>query len=155
MSHSDHTTSSSGSLVQGTMFSSFHVSLGETLWFEGWVPQSKGALAGAAIGLFVLAVVERWISSIRVVMEAWWKQRMVGSTPRSLLPTAVSMRAAAPFVPSHDVSRGLLHALHTAIQYALMLAIMTFQGAYFIAIVGGAGVGEFLFGRYGKGAAMH
>lgn len=39
-------------------------------------------------------------------------------------PRVASVRTSAPFILSHDLSRGILHAVHTAIQYALMLAIM-------------------------------
>jgi len=57
------------------MHSTFHLSRGDALWFDAWVPQSTGALAGAAIGLFLLAILERWLAAMRVVMEAWWQQR--------------------------------------------------------------------------------
>ncbi|KAH7101261.1 Ctr copper transporter [Auriculariales sp. MPI-PUGE-AT-0066] len=194
MSHAGHGGSTNSSLVDGTMYSSFHFSLGETVWFQKWVPQSSGALAGAAIGLFLLAILERWIAVIRAVMEVWWKQRAetiisrqfeplpsyphphaaivqgdqevpgsdANSSPvdpsrrlQSLLRDSVSGPWSPSFIISHDLSRGGLHMLHSAIQYALMLAVMTFQGAYFIAIVGGSGVGEFLFGSHGSGSAMH
>ena len=44
----------------GMMMPWMHFSLGDSLWFSAWVPQSKGALAGACIGLFMLAIIERW-----------------------------------------------------------------------------------------------
>lgn len=172
----------------GGMSAWMHVVGGDTIWFEGWAPSSPGAIAAATIGLFLLAIVERWLSAMRTVMEAWWKQkaeavvaaRLVGLRPpaseksvecggseASLAAVAsppvsgaaalrlASIRTSAPFILSHDLSRGVLHAMQSAISYALMLAVMTFQVAYFIGIVVGLGVGEFLFGRYGRGAGMH
>ncbi|KAH7101262.1 Ctr copper transporter [Auriculariales sp. MPI-PUGE-AT-0066] len=169
------------------MYSFFHFSRGEALWFEGLVPQSSGALVGAAVGLFLLALLERWISAMRSVVEAGLRQRAESVVARrfKLLPahsqpnmvtdktdpegsgrvandssrppqrSSIFGSSAPPFIFSHEITRGALHTLHSAIQYALMLAVMTFQGAYFIAIIGGAGVGEFLFGRYGNGPSMH
>lgn len=72
----DGTTNSTGSSV-------FHFSGGDVIWFDGWAPSSPGAIAGVAIGLFLLAIVERWLAAMRTVMEAWWRQRCVGSICRS------------------------------------------------------------------------
>ncbi|KDQ19850.1 hypothetical protein BOTBODRAFT_27276 [Botryobasidium botryosum FD-172 SS1] len=54
------------------------------------------------------------------------------------------------FVPRHDITRGVLHAVQAAIGFALMLSVMTFDAAYFISIVLGLGAGEVLFGRFGR-----
>lgn len=161
-----------------TMGAIFHFAPGDTIWFNGWAPSSAGAVAGAAIGLFLLAIVERWLAAMRAVMEAWAKKQLEAAIAAHLSrPTTIAdkvseeghstvevnllveqrlrARTSAPFMLSHDLSRGVLHAVHTAIQYALMLAVMTFQGAYIITICLGAGFGEVLFGRYGRGAHMH
>lgn len=61
-----------------------------------------------------------------------------------------SPRVIPPFIPSHDFTRGILFAFQALLQYLLMLAVMTFQAAYFISIVGGLGIGEMLFGRMGS-----
>lgn len=63
-------------------------------------------------------------------------------------------RLIAPFIPSHDLTRGALYALQALLSYALMLAVMTFQAAYIIAIIVGLGIGEILFGRFG-GQSVH
>ncbi|KZT21703.1 hypothetical protein NEOLEDRAFT_1073073 [Neolentinus lepideus HHB14362 ss-1] len=59
-------------------------------------------------------------------------------------------RVFAPFIPVHDLSRGALFALQALMGYVLMLAVMTFQAAYIISIIGGLGIGEALFGRMGS-----
>ncbi|KZW01963.1 hypothetical protein EXIGLDRAFT_829540 [Exidia glandulosa HHB12029] len=177
----DHGGATDGS-GNSTGSSVFHFTGGDVIWFTGWAPSSPGAIAGAAIGLFLLAIVERWLAAMRIVMEAWWKQKAeavvaarhvqlqdchpaaekvveegrssldVPSVPLrdSVSPRIASVRTSAPFILPHELSRGIFQTTHTAIQYALMLAVMSFQGAYFIAICFGAGVGEFLFGRYGR-----
>ena len=66
-----------GTATGGGMTPWFHFNLGDSLWFSSWVPQSHGALAGACIGLFLLAIVERWIAALRGLMEAHWTRRLV------------------------------------------------------------------------------
>jgi len=173
-----------GMATGGAMMPWMHFSLGDSLWFSTWVPQSKGALAGAAVGLFLLAIVDRWLASMRGVMEIYWRRRtevMVAArfapiadrekdsgtsesdiaSLRNQTPPAVpltgprlaNLRSIAPFVPAHDIVRGILHTGQAALTFAFMLAIMTFQGAFFIAIVIGLGVGEMLFGRFARMAS--
>jgi hypothetical protein len=67
-----------GGMVTGGMMTPWmHFALGDALWFSSWVPQSKGALAGAAIGLYLLAIVERWFTSRRALMELHWREQYV------------------------------------------------------------------------------
>ncbi|KAF8338274.1 Ctr copper transporter [Cantharellus anzutake] len=53
-----------------------------------------------------------------------------------------------PFIPAHDLSRGVLFALQSTFVYLLMLAVMTFNAPFILSIVIGLGVGETLFGRF-------
>ncbi|KAG7094336.1 hypothetical protein E1B28_007935 [Marasmius oreades] len=155
-------------LASGHMLMYFHFTPGDILWFEGWVPQSKGAMVGACIGLFLLALVDRWVAGCRGIMEAHWGKRAqiayvnkinsdshinkkVKGTSRSAPSPSVldlvTMRTIVPFIPAHDIVRGIMQAGQAAIGFALMLAVMTFQVSFLIAIVIGLGVGETLFGR--------
>ncbi|KAF9456153.1 Ctr copper transporter family-domain-containing protein [Collybia nuda] len=61
------------------------------------------------------------------------------------------IRTIPPFIPSHDVPRGIMHGIQTLLGYLLMLAVMTFNAAYIISIVVGLGLGEVIFGRMGNG----
>lgn len=84
------------------------------------------------------------------------------------------MRSAPPFIPAHDITRGVLHMGQAALAFAFMLAVMyvrrrsgvvpllipplhcrnrTFQIGFILAIVTGLGVGETLFGRFINHAA--
>ena len=62
-------------LAAGNMLMWFHFTPGNVLWFYGWVPTSVGAMVGTCIGLFLLALVDRWIAACRGVMEAHWSKR--------------------------------------------------------------------------------
>jgi len=152
-------------LASGTMMPMLHFTpLTDTLWFNGWVPQSRGALAGACIGLFVLALVDRWVSAVRAMMEAHWRE--AGERVRRASEKGCDdesnkgkkkkfgMRLRAPpFMPAHDIMRGAMHALQSLFGFAFMLAVMTFQASYIITLILGLGIGEMLFGRYGAAAA--
>jgi len=167
----------------GMMTPWFHFSTGDPVWFDTWMPTSKGALAGACIGLFLLAVVERWIAAMRAVVEVWWKRKAQSivalrfSRNKSMdgekgLPLEIdtegdrpytpnagpipTLRSAAPFIPSHDFARGAMQAAQATLGYALMLAVMTCNAGYILSIVAGIGTGEVLFGRFAYvGAHLH
>jgi hypothetical protein len=63
------------SLSAGNMLPYLHFTPGDNLWLLGWVPKSTGAMVGACIGLFFLALVERWIAACRAIMEVHWRKR--------------------------------------------------------------------------------
>ena len=63
------------SLAGANMVPYLHFTPGDTIWFLGWVPESKGAMVGACIGLFLLALVDRWLAAIRATAERNWRNR--------------------------------------------------------------------------------
>ena len=160
----DMSMDGSMSLASGNMIPYLHFTPGDVLWFQGWVPKSPGAMFGACLGLFLLAIVERWIAAIRSLAEAYWRKRCVfpfthewmglngarlffraqiiarkelatgsddnekprkSSTPARPSATGIiGSRTALPFIPAHDIARGLLHMGQTAFGFAFMLAVM-------------------------------
>ncbi|KAJ7703721.1 Ctr copper transporter family-domain-containing protein [Mycena rosella] len=117
------------SLASGTMMTTLHFTpITDTLWFAGWVPQSAGALTGACVGLFVLALLDRWVAAVRRMMEAHWG----GAGPRAAKTFDEDRHeekgrrrlSAPPFVPAHDIMRGAMHVLQAALGFAFMLAVM-------------------------------
>ncbi|KAJ7478523.1 Ctr copper transporter, partial [Mycena latifolia] len=122
----------------------------------GWVPQSNGALAGSCIGLFILALVDRWIAAVRAMMEA--HSRVVaraGAKTENAKGEDTMRLQAAPCVPAHDVMRGAMHALQAVMGFAFMLAVMCPRLPSALALVLGLGLGEALFGRYAAAAGVH
>lgn len=57
------------SLAGGHMVSWLHVTAGDVLWFQGWVPGKSSTLFGACVGLFVLGLLERWIAALSAALE--------------------------------------------------------------------------------------
>ncbi|OJT12575.1 hypothetical protein TRAPUB_10816 [Trametes pubescens] len=52
-----------------------HFTGGDNLLFATWHPSSKGAIAGACVGLALLALFERWVNAMRGAAEAYWGRR--------------------------------------------------------------------------------
>lgn len=55
----------------------FHSYYGDYLFLKSWQPKSAGAVAGACIGLFVLAIIDRFVSAIRGSFERHWRNQLV------------------------------------------------------------------------------
>jgi solute carrier family 31 (copper transporter), member 1 len=67
-----------GSTAPGQMLGYLHFApLGDLLWFPGWVPTRAGPMAGACLGLFLLAVFDRWLAAARAVVERSWARACV------------------------------------------------------------------------------
>jgi solute carrier family 31 (copper transporter), member 1 len=152
-------------LASGNMLTYLHFTVGgDVLWFQGWVPEGSGPMFGACVGLFLLAMLERWIAACRGVMESYWAKRAQiayanklngngaagtkASAPPMTLQTTLLMRRLPPFIFEHDIMRGFMHSGQAALNFAFMLVVMTFQVGFILSIVIGLGVGETLFGRY-------
>ncbi|TDL19805.1 hypothetical protein BD410DRAFT_815816 [Rickenella mellea] len=145
------------SLAEGHMTPYLHFTPGDMLWFLGWVPQSAGAMVGTCIGLFLLAIMERWIAACRSVMEVHWRKRVQILIANKLNATSSSsslFRNPEPFIPAYNITRGVLHAVQAALSFSFMLVVMTFQVSFIIAVCLGFGVGEALFGRYAAHAHL-
>ena len=54
-----------------------HFTKGDNLFFVGWVPLSSGTVVGACVGLFMLAIVERWVAAMRGLMQVYWSRKSV------------------------------------------------------------------------------
>ncbi|KAF5339983.1 hypothetical protein D9611_012415 [Ephemerocybe angulata] len=151
------------------MTAQFHTQLGDPIWLQAWVPQNKGALAGACIGLALLGILERWLAAFYALLSP------SSTAPRNLrfgatstiipndthahhahaqettnsapLPKGLKALFFPRLSPSDDIIRGMLYAVQAALGFLLMLVVMTYQGYLILSIVLGLGVGEMLFGR--------
>ena len=63
----------SSELVMMTPY--LHFAGGDHLFFKSWHPSSHGAIAGAAIALVILAILERLLHATRGAMDARWRRR--------------------------------------------------------------------------------
>ncbi|KDQ23588.1 family copper transporter [Pleurotus ostreatus PC15] len=65
-----------------------------------------------------------------------------------VLTSTVTALRSVKIVPQHAYARGIMQVVQSALDFALMLIVMTYQASFIISIVLGLGVGETLFGRY-------
>ncbi|KAK7058260.1 hypothetical protein VNI00_001891 [Paramarasmius palmivorus] len=143
-------TSGGGVSMMSMMIPWLHIGgSDDTLLFESWQPKTPGALAGACIGLAVVCLLERYLSGVRSVLEAHWRQRALAVTtnkrdsarastpssenccgseeseePKKISRSVPATRVIAPFIASHDIPRGFLYAIQALLGYVLMLAVM-------------------------------
>lgn len=75
------------------MFSSRSV-LTAVLWFASWQPTSAGATVGVCIGLFLLAILDRWIHALWRACSAGWNRGKIFSLPVASGPLPDSKTAA-------------------------------------------------------------
>ncbi|KAF4588436.1 hypothetical protein EYR40_009987 [Pleurotus pulmonarius] len=66
----------------------------------------------------------------------------------AVLSSTVAAMKNVKIVPQHAYARGIMQIVQSALDFALMLIVMTYQASFIISIVLGLGVGETLFGRY-------
>lgn len=135
-----------------------------SIWFTGWTPASVGANVGACVGLFFLAVASRALARFSASCDAAWSRRLappagsrpgsIGSYDTKLVGEAASAPPRAPrFLPAVEVPRGVLFTFSVALSYFLMLAVMTSNVWFFVAIVLGLRAGQIAFGRFSAGGS--
>jgi len=62
-------------LSMGQMLMYLHFTSGDNVLFFGWVPKSAGSMVGTCIGLFLLAMLDRWLAACMAMMSAHWSKR--------------------------------------------------------------------------------
>lgn len=50
-----------------------HFGKGDRLWFAAWSPVTSGAVGGACVALFMLAIFQRLLLAGRGVVEGEWR----------------------------------------------------------------------------------
>lgn len=67
-----------------TMIPYLHFTGGDHLYFSSWEPSSRGAIAGASLGLLILAILERGLHATRAVMDARWRRYALNDYSREI-----------------------------------------------------------------------
>ncbi|KAH8818578.1 Ctr copper transporter [Flagelloscypha sp. PMI_526] len=140
-----------------------HFTKGDTLLFKSIVPTKPGAIFGACLVIFIIAIGGRWISSVArgvnqrgilSIMVKGMRLRMSLLPPPDLYARQPSSHAPSNYatqILSNELARSTLLGLETTIHYLLMLIVMTFNVSYIISSILGSVVGELIFGRFNRG----
>lgn len=150
------------------MMSQFTASLPTgPLWFSGWQPSTAGTTFAACLGLFGLTLIVKMMGAFRHQASLPRKTQQwndVSATSESInkiednstiAASEYQQRRTVPTWASHQISRGIVAGIHAGLEYFLMLAVMSYNVYFFLAIVLGHLVGEVIFGRFGHGPGGH
>ncbi|KAL7267740.1 hypothetical protein RUND412_009659 [Rhizina undulata] len=171
MDDMDMSTTSTSTSSMSTMY--FHTSTTDSLFTTQFTPTTTGQYAGAVIFLIVLAFIYRFLFAWRAVLEHGWSER--NKVLKALIGVAgdgekdsdfgeVKVGAGVgvvvvkgkgwgerPWRLSTDVPRAGLGTVIAGVGYLLMLAVMTYNVGYFLAVLGGLFLGEIVWGRWTTG----
>ncbi|CAA0821281.1 Copper transporter 5 [Striga hermonthica] len=120
-----------------------------TILFDSWKTESWPAYFLSLLACLFIAVFYQYMEDRRL------RFKMLPATRKNLASNVPSGAAAplllskAGWAPSRYAG-AILFGVNSAIGYLLMLAIMSFNGGVFVAVVVGLGFGYFLF-RSGEG----
>ncbi|XP_056434270.1 high affinity copper uptake protein 1-like isoform X2 [Gadus chalcogrammus] len=150
MDHSkmDHSTGKMGHHMMAMTFNFEYTNV--ELLFSGLVINSAGAMAGACVVVFLLALL---YEGLKIGREALLRRSQVnvrynsmpvpGGEGTVLVETHKTVGQRMLSVP--HLVQTLLHVLQVSVSYLLMLIFMTYNGFLCIAVALGAGAGYFLF----------
>ncbi|KAI1815380.1 Ctr copper transporter [Poronia punctata] len=169
----------------GGHMSVFNNEMRTALYSDAWTPQTPGAYAGTIIFLIFLAVLFRALFAFKAVAEARWldaemKRRYVVVQGRQPLSEQMSQDELSkrmtlsengveedvfvvqrkepihrPFRLSVDPLRAGIDTVIAGVGYLLMLAVMSLNVGYFLAVLGGTFLGSLLVGRFYAVAVEH
>ncbi|CUS13856.1 unnamed protein product [Tuber aestivum] len=164
--HSSHPTSG--------MSMSFHTGITDPLYSSAWAPASPGEYAGTIAFLMLLAFTYRFLVAWKSVLDHKWA---VKENERSVLVAAgkagslgsseglsgsgggrrTGSWSGKPWRWSVDFPRASMQMVTSGVGYLLpsmlsMLAVMTFNVGYFLAVLAGVFFGELIFGRWIRGS---
>ncbi|KAI0847640.1 Ctr copper transporter [Daldinia vernicosa] len=156
----------------------FQNSITTSLYSDFWTPRTSGAYAGTIIFLVILGIAFRLLLAGKALAEERWldaemKRRYV--VVQGKLPVAEQVSTDSfskkmtltengveedvvvvqkkqlhlrPWRMSVDPVRAVLDTCIAGISYLLMLAVMTMNVGYFMAVLGGTFLGSLLVGRF-------
>ncbi|KAH7030557.1 Ctr copper transporter family-domain-containing protein [Microdochium trichocladiopsis] len=143
----------SGMDSMGGMRTSFHIGTGDALWIPSLAPSTGAGYAGAIILLMLLTVslrfvitLEHMINKRRKGKRALDEAEEAGSYFKQSGSDGEDSGSTPPkFKLSVLLPRASFLVLTMALGYLLMLAVMTFNVGYLLAILGGGFLGEIAF----------
>ncbi|XP_008784314.1 copper transporter 5.1-like [Phoenix dactylifera] len=119
-----------------------------TILFDSWRTESWPGYALSLVALFLAAAFYQYMEDRRIRLKIFARSKP--SSPLSVeTPLLLSVAAGRPWAPARLAS-AVLFGLNSGIGYLLMLAVMSFNGGVFVAIIVGLAVGYLLFRSRGE-----
>uniref|UniRef100_A0A1I7Y0S2 Copper transport protein n=1 Tax=Steinernema glaseri TaxID=37863 RepID=A0A1I7Y0S2_9BILA len=137
---------------------SIHFTEREIVIFKFWKTGSLAGMAVSVLIVFLLCLLHEAIKGLRLFLakahfdnihETQVRQVQAGRTAsftsNDTLLFAPLLKAASSAFTVYRISQAALYGLQMTLAYALVLVIMTFNGALVIAVIVGEAVGYFVF----------
>ncbi|EHA8588906.1 copper transporter 5.1 [Cocos nucifera] len=119
-----------------------------TILFDSWRTESWPSYALSLVAVFLAAAFYQYMEDRRIRLKIFARSKP--SSPLSMeTPLLLSAAAGRLWAPARLASAALF-GINSAIGYLLMLAVMSFNGGVFIAIVVGLAVGYLSFRSGGE-----
>ncbi|MCJ1409593.1 hypothetical protein MMC19_003674 [Ptychographa xylographoides] len=119
------------------------------LFASSWMPTTPAAYAGTWIFLFFLAIIWRALVRTSARLDRYWARKheeyailIDGGKER-----ATREKTVAVWRWSVNLPRATLATVNQGIAYLLMIAVMTMNTGFFLAVLVGYFIGELCFGR--------
>ncbi|KAK2398867.1 copper transporter [Trifolium repens] len=117
-----------------------------TLLFDSWKTDSWTSYILSLIACFLIATFYQYLENIRIRQKFFSGEGRGGSTVPEIQTPLLQLNK----VSRNKVVESVLFGVNSAIGYLLMLAIMSFNGGVFVAIVVGLTIGYFFFRSQGE-----
>ena len=116
-----------------------------TLLFDSWKTNSWTSYLLSLIACFIIATFYQYLENVRIRLKLF-----SGEGRTTPVPEIQASLLGLNKVSRNKVVESVLFGVNSAIGYLLMLAIMSFNGGVFVAIVVGLTIGYFLFRSQGE-----
>ncbi|KAG1334340.1 copper transporter 5.1-like [Cocos nucifera] len=120
-----------------------------TILFDSWRTESWLGYALSLLALFLAATFYQYMEDRRIRLKIFARSKPSSSPPSVETVLLLPAAPARPWAPARLAS-SILFGVNSAIGYLLMLAVMSFNGGVFIAVVVGLAAGYLLFRSGGE-----
>ncbi|WPH01860.1 Protein P80, protein [Acrodontium crateriforme] len=156
------TSTSDMTMGMQDMLMVFFTSAKTPLYSSSWTPSNKGQYAGTCIFLIVLAAIFRSLLALRcnfpLLQARYFQSKNSGLLKNAAEQNCCTANGLVPPAQRWKINDAVVIAcIDTTLagtSYLLMLAVMTMNVGYFMAVLGGTFLGSFALGQW-TGAAAH